>query len=318
MSESPAPGILRTPDACFENLPGYAFAPHYLDIDGLRFHYLDEGPADAPPVLLIHGEPSWCYLYRKMIPGIVAAGFRAIAPDLMGFGRSDKPAERSAHTYARHVAQMTELVVRLDLQNATLFCQDWGGLIGLRVLANEPDRFARAIAANTALPDGPLDDGLVLVDEAGNINEAMVGTLPGAFKQWLIASQTMPVFNSGLVVQSGTVSDLPDDIVAAYNAPFPDESYTAGPRAMPTLVASQLASNARAWNDVYAHWTKPFLTAFSDSDPILGRNYKVFQERIPGAQGQPHVTIEQAGHFLQEDQGERLAEEVVAFARAGG
>ena len=315
MSTEPGPGVLRTPDECFENLPGFDFAPHYSEIGGYRIHYLDEGAADAPVVLLMHGEPSWCYLYRKMIPGLVAAGYRCVAPDLMGFGRSDKAAEQSAHTYQGHVDIITALVAQLDLNNATLFCQDWGGLIGLRVVAEHTERFARIVVANTALPDGPMDVGLILVDENGTIHEMMEPLLPTAFKQWLTLSQTMPAFDSGMVVQMGTVEDMPADVVAAYNAPFPDERYVAGARALPTLVASQQATNSRVWKEVFEKWEKPLLTAFSDSDPVLGRNFKVFQERVPGAQGQPHTTIEGGGHFLQEDRGEELADVVAAFIR---
>ncbi len=315
MSDAPRAGVLRTPDDRFENLPGFPYAPRYAHVQGLRVHYVDEGPRDAAPVLLMHGEPSWCYLYRKMIPGLVAAGFRCIAPDLVGFGRSDKPARREDHSYAGHVEIMVEFVRQLDLNGTTLYCQDWGGLIGLRVVAAMPERFARIVASNTALPDGPLDDGLVLVDEQGEIHPMMAPLLSEGFKQWLHASQTMPTFASGRILQKGTVAHLPEDVVAAYNAPFPGPEHQAGPRVLPTLVASQLASNARAWTEVFEKWDKPFLTAFSDKDPVLGKNYKPFQKRIPGAQRQPHVTISAGGHFLQEDQGGMLAALLVNFIR---
>ena len=208
---------LRTPDERFANLPGYGFEPHYIEVDGLRMHYVDEGPRDAAPVLLLHGEPSWSYLYRKMIPIISAAGHRAIAPDIIGFGRSDKPVNRDDYTYQRHVDWMTAFVEQLDLQNITLFCQDWGGLIGLRIAAEHPERFARIVAANTMLPTGDNPPG-------------------EAFLRWQKFSQTVPVLEIGRLIQGATVSTLPDDVVAAYDAPFPDDTYKEGARKFPALV----------------------------------------------------------------------------------
>ena len=283
---------LRTPDERFANLPGYGFEPHYIEVDGLRMHYIDESPRDAAPVLLLHGEPSWSYLYRKMIPIISAAGHRAIAPDIIGFGRSDKPVNRDDYTYQRHVDWMTAFVEQLDLQDITLFGQDWGGLIGLRIAAEHPDRFARIIAANTMLPTG---------DNA-----------PGeAFLRWQKFSQTSPVFEIGRLIQSATVSTLPDDVVAAYDAPFPDDSYKEGARQFPVLVPTKpddpaAPANRKAW-EALRRWEKPFLTAFSDSDPIMRGGDRIFQEAVPGAKGQPHTTIVGGGHFLQEDKGEELA-----------
>lgn len=283
---------LRTPDERFENLPGYDFAPNYVDIAGLRMHYVDEGPADAKPVLLLHGEPSWSYLYRKMIPPLVDAGHRCIAPDLIGFGRSDKPRQISDYSYAAHVDWMRAFVETLDLRDITLFGQDWGSLIGLRVAAEHPDRFARIAIGNGALPTG---------DHA--ISEA--------FLQWREFATTSPKFDIGPIIQRATVSELSDDVVAAYDAPFPDDSYKAGARAFPALVpitpddpASE--ANRRAWA-VLMDWQKPFLTTFSDKDPILGGGEKVFKKLVPGAVGQPHVIIEDGGHFLQEDKGEEIA-----------
>jgi haloalkane dehalogenase len=298
---------LRTPDDRFAELPGFSFEPRYADVpsgDGgtLRMHYLDEGPADAPPVLLMHGEPSWSYLYRKMIPIITGAGLRAIAPDLVGFGRSDKPAARADYTYQRHVDWACALVVdHLGLTDATFVGQDWGGLIGLRLVAEHPDRFAGAVAANTFLPTGdrPLGD---------------------AFHAWRKFSQETEQFPVGRIVNGGCTSDLPDDVVAAYDAPFPDESYKEGARQFPTLVPSEpddpaSEPNRRAWESL-RRFTKPFLTAFSDSDPITAGAERVLQSDIPGAQGQPHTTIGGGGHFLQEDRGEQLAEVVVQFVSA--
>ena len=292
---------LRTPDDRFAGLPGYDFEPHYVEVDGLRMHYVDEGPRDAAPVLLLHGEPSWSYLYRKMIPIISAAGHRAVAPDIIGFGRSDKPVNRDDYTYQRHVDWMTAFAEQLDLQDITLFCQDWGGLIGLRIAAEHPDRFARIVAANTMLPTGD--------------------TPPGeAFLRWQKFSQTSPVFEIGRLIQGATVSTLPDDVVAAYDAPFPDDRYKAGARQFPALVPTApddpaAPANRKAW-EVFEAWEKPFLTAFSDSDPITGGGDRVFQARVPGTKGQPHTTIVGGGHFLQEDKGEELGRIVVDFIAA--
>ena len=290
--------ILRTPDERFANLPGFPFEPHYVEVDGLRIHYVDEGPREADPVLLLHGEPSWCYLYRKMIPVLAAAGHRAVAPDLVGFGRSDKPAAREDYTYQRHVDWMRGLIEALDLRNATLVGQDWGGLIGLRLVAENEDRFARVVAANTFLPTGDRPPG-----------EAFLG--------WQRFSQTAPEFHIGRIIQGGTATVLPDDVVAAYDAPFPDDTYKAGARQFPMLVPTKpddpaSDANRKAW-EVLRRWQKPFLCAFSDSDPITAGGDRAFQAEVPGTKGQPHTTITGAGHFLQEDKGEDLAAAVNAF-----
>jgi len=289
---------LRTPDERFANLPGYGFPPHYLEIDGLRVHYVDEGPRQAPPILLLHGEPSWSYLYRKMIPVLTAAGHRCVAPDLVGFGRSDKPVRREDYTYQRHVDWMRGVLERLDLRAVTLVCQDWGGLIGLRLAAEHEDRFARIVAANTFLPTGD--------------------TPPGpAFLAWQTYSQETPDFHVGAIVRGGCVTDLPADVIAAYDAPFPDDRYKAGARQFPMLVPTSpndpaAAPNRQAW-EVLGRWQKPFLTAFSDMDPITTGADRLLRHTIPGTQGQPHTTITGAGHFLQEDKGEDLARVVADF-----
>ncbi len=295
--------VLRTPDHCFDNLPDFAFEPHYLMIDDgeggqLRVHYLDEGPQSAPPVLLMHGEPSWCFLYRKMIPGLVAAGHRVIAPDLVGFGRSDKPADRNDYSYQRHVDWMHQWMVALGLTDISLFCQDWGGLIGLRLAAENPDRFARIVAANTLLPTG---------DQAPN----------EAFLNWQSFSQDVPEFPAGGIIKGACTRPVSEAVVAGYNAPFPEESYKEGPRQFPLLVPCRpddpaSEANRRAWQAL-EQWQKPFLTAFSDSDPITAGLDKVMQKRIPGAAGQKHTTVANAGHFLQEDAGEELAQIVCQF-----
>jgi len=294
--------VLRTPDARFANLPSYPFASHYLEVgqgeSRLRMHYVDEGPREAAPVLLLHGEPSWSYLYRKMIPPIAAAGHRVIAPDLVGFGRSDKPAARDDYTYARHVDWTRDLLLGLDLRDITLFGQDWGGLIGLRLAAEHEDRFARIVASNTFLPTGD--------------------TPPGrAFLAWQRFSQQSPDFRAGAIVQNGTVSELPSEVVAAYDAPFPDDRYLAGARQFPLLVPTSpddpaAAPNRRAW-EVLGRWQKPFLCVFGDSDPITGGAYPILQSAIPGATGQPHRMLTGAGHFIQEDKGDELAQIVVEF-----
>lgn len=294
--------ILRTPDHRFAALHDFPFAPHWLDVDGLRIHHLDEGPRNAAPVLLLHGEPSWSYLYRTMIPVLAAAGHRCIAPDLVGFGRSDKPSRREDYTYRRHVDWMRGVLFGLDLQRVTLVCQDWGGLIGLRLVAEHPERFARVVAANTALPAG--DD-----------------PMPPAFAAWRTFSQETPDFPVGGLVQMGCRTPLAPEVRAAYDAPFPDESYKAGARQFPILVPvtpddPAAEDNRRAWASL-ERFTKPFLTAFSDGDPITADADVRLRARIPGAQGQPHTTIRGAGHFLQEDAGPALAQVVADFIARG-
>ncbi|PJZ57380.1 haloalkane dehalogenase [Leptospira barantonii] len=294
--------ILRTPDSSFENLPGYSFTPNYLQIQNLRMHYVDEGPKDASEtILLLHGEPSWSYLYRKMIPPLANAGYRTIAPDLIGFGKSDKPNDPAFFTYQTHVDWLTGFVENLDLKNVTLFCQDWGGLLGLRVAAEHPERFSRIVAANTFLPTGdipPKED----------------------FLKWRHFSQNVKRLAIGTIVKNGCVSELSKEIVAAYDSPYPDETYKAAAKKFPALVpispddpASE--PNRKAW-EILKTWKKPFLTAFSDQDPITKGGDIFFRRLIPGAKGQKHVTIAEGGHFLQEDKGEELAEVVKNFIKA--
>jgi haloalkane dehalogenase len=293
--------ILRTPDERFANLPGYPFEPHYVEVDAVRIHYVHEGPRTAAPVLLLHGEPSWSYLYRKMIPVLLQAGLRVVAPDLVGFGRSDKPARREDYTYQRHVDWMLGFVCTLDLEDITLVCQDWGGLIGLRLVAEHGHRFARVVAANTFLPTG---------DQP----------VPPAFLAWQKFSQEVPELPIGQIIQMGCVTTLPPEVIAAYEAPFPDERYKAGARQFPLLVPTRpddpaSEPNRKAWQALQ-RWKKPFLTAFSDQDPITRGADLLLQSLIPGAAGQPHTTIQGAGHFLQEDKGEELARVVVDFVRS--
>ena len=289
---------IRTPDSRFSNLPGYDFAANYVEIDGLRMHYVDEGPANGAAVLLLHGEPSWSYLYRKMIPPLRDAGFRVIAPDLIGFGKSDKPVRQSEYSYAGHVAWMRQFIEALSLNDVTLFCQDWGALIGLRIAAENEHRFARVAVGNGAMPTG---------DEE----------FPSAFKIWRAFARWSPWFPIGRIVQSGSVSELSKEEVAAYDAPFPSTRYKAGARAFPKLVPTEPDNpasddNRRAWERL-SHWEKPFLTTFSNRDPITRGAEKPFQARIPGAKNREHVRIRNAGHFLHEDKGEELAEVLISF-----
>ena len=289
---------LRTPEERFADLPDYPFEPNYAEIrDGeggtLRVHYLDEGPADAAPVLLVHGEPSWSYLYRHMVPILVNAGHRVVVPDLVGFGRSDKPTRQTDYSYARHVAWLSELVFdHLDLRDATFFGQDWGGLLGLRLVADEPDRFARVVIGNSGLPTGH-------------------GPASEAFLRWQRFSQTTPVFPIGDLVGRACTTELSTAVVAAYDAPFPDDTFKAGARIFPSFVPTnpddpETAPNQAAWRVLEA-FQKPFLCAFSDSDPVTAGGDAPFLAKVPGARGRQHPTIVGAGHFLQEDAGPELA-----------
>ena len=295
--------ILRTPDDRFENLADYPFAPHYVELaDGpVRMHYVDEGPADGEVVLLLHGEPSWSYLYRHMIPVLVDAGLRAVAPDLIGFGRSDKPSPRMEYTYQRHVDWVWSFVESVGLEGITLVGQDWGGLIGLRLVGEHPGRFSRVVAANTFLPTGE-------------------GAPSEAFLNWQRYSQTVESLDAGWLLNTTCGGALAPEVVAAYDAPFPDPSYQEGARQFPVLVPTSpddpaVPANLEAWKGL-ERFDKPFLTAFSDGDPITAGGERPLQSRIPGAAGQPHTTIEGAGHFLQEQKGPELARVVVDFVRA--
>lgn len=298
--------VLRTPDARFEGLADWPYAPKYAEVtdaDGtrLRLHYVDEGPRDGAPVLLMHGEPSWGYLYRHIIRGLVERGHRAIAPDLIGFGRSDKPAKRADYTYERHVAWMSQWLTGLDLSGLTLFCQDWGGLIGLRLVAAFPERFAGLVVANTFLPTGTgMTDG---------------------FKAWLDFSQRVPEMPIGVIVNGGTARDLSPAEIAAYDAPFPDESYKEGARQFPTLVPvtpehASVAENLAAWTAL-ERFDRPVVTAFSDGDAVTRGADAPVQARIPGAKGQPHVTL-RGGHFLQEDSPAEIVDVIDAMIRRRG
>ena len=281
--------VLRTPDERFSGLVDWPYQPCYSEVAShggvpLRMAHIDEGPAGGRIALLMHGEPTWSYLYRGMIPALVERGYRAIAPDLIGFGRSDKLSDQADYTFERHVAWMSEWLVLLDLRNIVLFCQDWGGLIGLRLVAAFPDRFAGVVVSNTGLPTGE-------------------GATEG-FQRWLEFSQTTPTLPISGIIQMGTSRTLSEAERAAYDAPFPDESFKAGARRFPALVPitsahPSVAENKSAWERLQA-FEKPFLTAFSDNDPVTRGGERLFQAMIPGAAGQAHRTLS-GGHFIQED-----------------
>jgi haloalkane dehalogenase len=302
--------VLRTPEERFAGLPEFDFEPHYVDVPAgegtegtIRVHYLDEGdPGATDTVLLLHGEPSWSFLYRKMVPILAGAGFRVVAPDLVGFGRSDKPSDRNDYTYARHVEWMrSALFDGLGLSGITVVGQDWGGLVGLRLVAEHPDRFRRVVAANTGLPTGDTNMG-------------------EAFLAWQRFSQETPELPVGRIVAGGCATQLPEEIVAAYDAPFPDEAYKEGARQFPVLVPTSAddpaaGANRKAW-EALAGFAKPFLCAYSDGDPITRGADQLFLATVPGCKGQAHTTIAGGGHFLQEDRGPVLAAVVADFIRA--
>lgn len=285
--------VLRTPDERFAGLPDFDYEPRYAMVDGLRMHYVEAGPADGPPVLLLHGEPSWAYLYRTMIPRFAEAGCRVLAPDLIGFGRSDKPAAIADYSYQRQVDWMHAWLAAMDLRDTTLFCQDWGSLIGLRLVAESPERFSRVVVGNGFLPTG---------DER----------VPGVFKLWRAFAIHSPLFPVGGILQIGSKSSLPRAVRDAYRAPFPDRRYLAGACAFPALVPSTPDDPASQPNrDAWAaleRFDKPFHTAFSDGDPITRGADRALRRRIPGAADVEHTTIREAGHFLQEDKGPELAD----------
>ena len=290
--------FLRTPDEFFNGLPDFAYTPHYTQVGGLRVAHIDEGPRDAPVVLLMHGEPTWSFLYRKMIPVLLAAGFRVVAPDLVGFGRSDKPARPSDYSYANHVRWMNAWLAANDLRRITLFCQDWGSLIGLRMVVDAPQRFDRIVLANGGLPTG-------------------TSAIPFAFKVWRAFARFSPWFPIGRIVKAGCAQGLTPQELAAYNAPFPTRRHRIAARLFPGFVPTrpddpERENNERAW-EFFKRWDKPFLTLFSNRDPVTRGGHRIWQQLVPGAQGQPHAVTRGAGHFLQEDKGAEVAQAIVAF-----
>ncbi|MEO0418151.1 MAG: haloalkane dehalogenase [Pseudomonadota bacterium] len=299
--------ILKADPARFAAIPDYPFAENWIEIDlgeGYkgRMHYLDEGPKDGPPVLLFHGEPSWSFLYRKMIPILVDAGFRCLAPDLIGFGKSDTPDDVAFYTYARHTSWLKQWRDAVVPEPAALFCQDWGGLLGLRMVGDEPERFTCVVASNTFLPTG--------------------GTPSTAFLMWREFAKSSPEFKIGELLQRATATERTPEEIAAYDAPFPDEASKAGARAFPQLVPVEdgmdgIAENIEAWKGLSAY-EKPFLTLFGEDDPVTGGLAPMLIERIAGAKGQPHGTLSTCGHFCQEDRPVELAQGVIDMAKAAG
>lgn len=293
--------FLDTPEERFDQLVDYSFAAHYLTIEnGMRIHYLDEGNQQADnTILLLHGEPSWSYLYRHMIPPLIEAGHRCIVPDLIGFGRSSKPTAQSDYTYARHIDWMQVVIDQLDLSNITLFGQDWGGLIGLRLVAQNEDRFARIVVSNTMLPTGdhkPTE----------------------AFLKWQAFSQKVEQFPVEFVLQGATQKELSEEVLKGYRAPFPSDDYTAGAKIFPMLVPTtpddpESENNRQAWKNVLANWEKPLLCLFGDKDPVTKGGDSVFQKLVPGSKGQKHTIIEGGGHFIQEDKGPELSAHIIDF-----
>lgn len=292
--------VLRTPEERFADLPDYPFEPHWATVDSgessaLRMHYVDEGPRDGAVIVLLHGEPTWSYLYRTMIPPLVDAGYRVLAPDLIGFGKSDKPADSADYTYQRHVDWTVAWMDTLALDDITLFGQDWGSFIGLRITGEQPDRFARIMISDGFLPIAK-------------------GTMPLGFRAWRAFAVRTPIFPAGRIVQIGTVFKVGADVRAAYDAPFPSRAYQAGARAFPRLVPTDpddvaVPANRAAWGSL-GTFERPFLTVFGTNDPVLGKADSWLIRHVPGAKGQPHDRI-RGGHFIQEDCGPELARRMI-------
>ena len=323
----------RTPDERFENLPDYSFAPNYLQVDDteggqLRMHYLDEGPRDGDVVVLMHGQPVWSYLNRHMIPLLVDAGFRVIAPDFVGFGRSDKPTKIEDYTYARHVTWMSDWLTQLDLQDITIFFQDWGSLIGLRLVTAFPERFANVVLSNGGLPDGPVPEEFAAplreaykslpVVPAAELDAHFRDTsgLPGILYWRKFCAQSPEALTPGNFLHMiGDAKPLSEAEQAAFNAPYPDESYLAGLRRFPSLIPlfadePEVAENRAAWK-VLEQFEKPFMLAFADDDPVTGTMGQPFLDRVPGCKGVEHRTIAPAGHFPQQDQPEQCVRAIL-------
>ena len=293
--------VIRTPDKRFDNLPDFSFVPHYVEINGLRIHYIDEGKGET--VLCLHGEPTWSFLYRKMIP-ILATKHRVIAMDFVGFGRSDKFTERDEYSFQMHMDMLAGFIKALALDKVTLVVHDWGGLIGLGLVGKIQERFARLVIMNTGLPtaEGPIDESMI-----------------NAFLAWRQFAESTPDLPVGQVIRMGTVhgDKIAPEVIAAYEAPFPDASYKAGaavwPLQVPISPSDPGAAEMQRAREVLSKWTKPALVMFSDGDPIIGRRDKFFRNLIPTAKNQPEIVIRDAGHFLQEEKGDEIARHIIAF-----
>jgi len=315
--------VVRTPDSQFENLPDYPFEPNYVEVKGYRVHYLDEGPRDGQVVLLMHGQPTWSYLYRHMIPLLSEAGYRVIAPDNVGFGKSDKPVDHASHNYQMHVDVMTAFIDKLELKDVTLFAQDWGGLIGLRVVEQRPDQFARIIICNTTLPamsglKGWLGFPLfkAAIRKEGIVQELDMKDEKFSFATWVAYAKTTDNFDFARLIQGGTSRHLSETELAGYAAPFPTEETMAGVRMFPSLVTTQLRQNQKIMDQFYSKWDKPLITAFGEKDTLMAGRDKVWQDSVPGAQGQPHSLVKDGAHFIQEDKPKELVEILDRFIKS--
>ena len=313
--------VIKTPEDAFKDLPDYPFAPNFITVKGYQIHYVDEGPKDGKIVLLMHGQPSWSYLYRHMITPLVREGYRVIVPDLVGFGKSDKPLNRDSHSYQMHIDTMVDFMKQLDLNAATLFAQDWGGLIGLRMVAAQPQRFARIMLSNTGLPAmGGLKGWIsyplfkIMVMREGK-PETIADKGQFRFTRWVAWAKHTPKFDLAGLFQQSTKRELSDEELAGYSAPFPDEKYMAAIRKFPTMVPSQLLQNQRIMDEIFAKWNKPFLTAFGDSDPVTKGRDKIWHRTVPGAKEQPHTTIKDGAHFIQEDKPQELVDILDKFIK---
>ena len=321
----PIPPAVRTPEARFVDLPDFPFEPHYLEVANphdetpLRMHYVDEGPSDAEVVLMVHGEPTWSFLYRKLIPVFADAGLRAVAVDQIGFGRSDKPTRAAHYSFENHIEWVRQAVVALGLERITLVCQDWGGPIGMGVFAREQNRFARICAANTMLHTAEPELAGRL-DWAVHASSETESTVSSALLDWRQASTRAPEFDASPSIPFATARGVSPEVAAAYDAPFPSEWHKAGMRQYPALIPVTTSDEGAAINRsiwaALANFDRPFLTLFGDADPPTAGWDAIFRERVPGAAGQPHATLENAGHFWQEDCGAEVAERLVDWIRA--